>query len=173
MDINRITSKYVAAEDRFGLSGVDAEGRALVLWLTQRLLNRLVSALCRGLEKHNSQSQRADVLGGLRSQIEQGFAQQKAMANLAHNAPVTAPVDAAQWRVDAVDIVQGVGGVRLTFKGSCDAERASLVLSATALRQWLTILFSQYRQAGWSTHAWPVWMEHSEGAGKDKAISLH
>ena len=173
MNIKRITSQYVVAEDRLRVAGVAEDGRALTLWLTQRLLNKLVATLCRGLEKHNGHSQNAGASQGLRSHVEQSFAQQRAMANFAYSAPVIAPVDSPQWRVDAADIAQGAGGVRLTFKGSEDSQRAELTLSAPDLRQWLTIVFSQYKRAEWPTHVWPDWMEESTQGRRSHSLALH
>ena len=50
-ELQRITTEFVDAEDRIRLAGEDAAGEAVVLWLTQRLLNRLVAHLCDWLEQ--------------------------------------------------------------------------------------------------------------------------
>ena len=43
--LQRITTEYDEREDRIRVSGQLAQGEAVVLWLTQRLLNRLVPHL--------------------------------------------------------------------------------------------------------------------------------
>ena len=34
-------------------------------------------------------------------------------------------------------------------------------MTATALRQWLGIIYAQYRKAEWPTSVWPQWMEEA------------
>lgn len=51
MNLNRVTTVYVDLEDRFRLSGKTQDGQVLVLWLTQRLLCRLVPHLVRWLDQ--------------------------------------------------------------------------------------------------------------------------
>ena len=36
--LDRITTEYIDAEDRLRLSGQSADGSAVVIWLTQRLI---------------------------------------------------------------------------------------------------------------------------------------
>ena len=43
--LHRLTTDYVEEEDRIRVSGASANGDTVVLWLTQRLLNRLVPHL--------------------------------------------------------------------------------------------------------------------------------
>ena len=45
LELSRITTIYVDKEDRIGLVGEDSNGEHHKLWLTQRLLNRLVEKL--------------------------------------------------------------------------------------------------------------------------------
>ena len=48
--LTRITTRYVALEDRIRLAG-EVEGAGMVsIWLTRRLLQRLLPKLLRGLE---------------------------------------------------------------------------------------------------------------------------
>lgn len=48
--LQRMTTDYIVQEDRIRVTGECAGGGVLVLWLTQRLLVRLVPPLCRWLE---------------------------------------------------------------------------------------------------------------------------
>eukprot|EP01036_Dinobryon_divergens_P055429 gene55429-74016_t len=43
--LQRITTEYIEAEDRVRLSGVSPSGEALSLWVTQRLLSRLLKVI--------------------------------------------------------------------------------------------------------------------------------
>lgn len=161
IEIERFTTDYSPGEDRMRLSGLDAGGQELVLWLTRRLLDLLVFNLCAGLEKHAVQHGPDGSTDALRKQAELGFAQQKALAHLQRSSPVQPTPQAPAWRVEEVDIAQGAGGARLTFKGVAEGEIAALVLPAAALRQWLGIMFELYRRAGWPVHVWPVWVEEA------------
>ena len=41
-NLQKITTEFVEIEDRFKLTAVSGEGEIVVLWLTQRLLGKLV-----------------------------------------------------------------------------------------------------------------------------------
>lgn len=158
-NLQRITTEYDPSEDRVRLTGSSEEEEARVLWLTQRLLNRLVPHLCQRLEKEAPQRPGGE--RSLRAQLEQSFAQQRARAALSGQAPVQAPANVSAWRVDAVDLKFEAGGVRLTFKGALQADLAVLQLPLFGLRQWLGILHGQYRRAAWPLQVWPVWVEEA------------
>jgi hypothetical protein len=147
-ELQRVTTEYVAAEDRIRLSGEAADGTTIVLWLTQRLLNLLAPRLTGGLERPDSAS----------DTLLQGFAQQAAEASLSPQPAVEVTTPAASWRVDAVDILSGPDGVALTFR-SDEGPAARLTLATEPLRQWLGILRRQYQAAGWTDRVWPDWME--------------
>jgi hypothetical protein len=174
IELKRLTTQYDPAEDRIRLTGTDDEGQTLCLWLTQRLINLLVPHLCQGLEKQASASAAEGMAQPLRSHVEQSFAQQRARAAQRRQAPVVAADGAPQWRVDVLDIKRAPGGVRLVFKGKLEAEQAVVDLPASALRQWLGIVFDQYRRASWPTQAWPAWMEEAAmPAVQASASALH
>ena len=173
-ELKRLTTQYDPDEDRIRLTGTDDQGQTVCLWLTQRLINRLVPHLCQGLEKQDFASAAQAREQALRSHVEQSFAQQKARAALQRQAPVAAADDTPQWRVDSLDIKRAPGGVRLVFKGQLEAQQAALGLPTLALRQWLGIVFEQYRRAQWPTQVWPAWVEEATApAVKAPAHALH
>ena len=164
MEINRFTTQYDPMEDRIRLTGADDRGQTLSLWLTQRLLNRLVPHLCVGLEKRFGAFASKGNGQSLSAHVVQSFAQEKARTALPRSRPVVPTVDAPQWRVETVDVKNAPGGVRLTLKGPTEAEQASLVLSTPAQRQWLGIVYEQYRCASWPMQVWPHWMVEAAGS---------
>lgn len=168
--LNKITTQFDPAEDRVCLSGTTGSAQAMRLWLTQRLINRLVPHLCQALEKPASPSPK--VLEPVRTHLEQSFAQQKARAALPKQPPVVASADSPQWRVDKVDVQQSAGGVRLIFKGGAESEQVMLSLTMPALRQWLGILYGQCLRAGWPVQAWPSWMEESVLDKQPKSVGV-
>ncbi len=158
IELQRLTTQYDPAEDRIRLSGSAGEGQVLVLWLTQRLINRLVPHLCKGLEKRLQSKLGAQKL---QAHVQQSFAQQRARAALQRQAPVQPDADSPQWRVETIDVKQAPGGVRLLLKGIDETQEAVIDLPTPALRQWLGILFEHYHRAAWSPQVWPDWMEEA------------
>ena len=173
-ELQRITTEFVDAEDRIRLAGEDAGGDALVLWLTQRLLNRLVAHLCAWLEQriptnihHYAAAAQAEVI--------QSFAQQAALAALEPQPPVQSSVQSRAWLVHSVDIASGDQGVMLTFKAAeAGSPCATLTLQDQPLRQWLNILHDQYQKAEWPLTVWPEWMAAPQPvSAPPHAVILH
>lgn len=154
--LHRLTTDYVEEEDRIRVSGASANGDTVVLWLTQRLLNRLVPHLTAWLAAQVTPGAAAPAVQAAHRDIVQGFAQQAARAQLTPQPPVLAAAPAASWRVTSVDLSHSAQAVLLTLKG--EGEAAQLKLPAQALRQWLGILYAQYQRGEWPTAVWPAWM---------------
>lgn len=159
--LNKFTTQSDLTEDRIRLSGTIDNDQTLQLWLTQRLVNRLVSHLCQILEKPVSlNSKTPPPIRGYsqRTRLEQSFAQQQARVTLPKQPPVVPSADSPQWRVDHVDIQHAKSGVRLIFKGATETQQVMVSLPTSALRQWLGILYGQCLRAEWPLQAWPSWM---------------
>jgi len=174
MDLHRITTEYIDSEDRIRLTGQLASGDTVVLWLTQRLLNRLVPHLTAWLDQQVAPASSIPSVQAAHQDFLQGFAQQAARAQLTPEPPVRASSIVASWRVDAVDVNQGEDAVVLTFRGEADA-RAVLKLAAQPLRQWLGIVYEQFLRGEWPIAAWPTWMEAiapAQAAGRSATL-LH
>jgi len=171
MELNRLTTQYDPMQDRIRLAGELKSGQSAVLWLTQRLLNRLVPHISQQLEKPIAS--KADV-PSVQAHLQQSFAQQRARTELPRQAPVTAEKNSIQWLVKTVGLKANQKGIRLVFTGFADMEQAALALPATPLRQWLNILHDQYRVAGWATTMWPEWLEESLPLTMaDRSTALH
>lgn len=156
--LSRLTTEYIEAEDRIrvtgelpALAGEDSP-RTVVLWLTQRLLNRLLPHLLQWLERH-------DVPQGW-DEVVQGFAQQAAVAALPAQAPVRSAPESRAWLVQSLQLTCTPESVQLGFQAAAaeDAPPADLVLQAQALRQWLNIVYDQYVRASWPLALWPQWL---------------
>lgn len=161
--LQRITTEYVEEEDRIRLTGELASGDIAVLWLTQRLVNRLVPHLAAWLARQVTPASAIPSVQAAHRDIVQGFAQQAARAQLAAAPPVLASSSQAGRRVDSVDLTQGESVVVLTFKGEAEAH-ATLTLAAQPLRQWLSIVFEQCLRGEWPTTVWPAWMEPAQAS---------
>lgn len=162
--LKRITTQYIPFEDRIRLTGSDQGSGTLTLWLTQRLLNRMVVPLCEGLEKQTTpavKSASGPSIPSVQAHLVQTFAQQKAAAALPKDGPVVTAPESPVWLVATVLIKHTPDSVRLTFKGSDEVQRAELTLTLFELRQWLGIVYKQFQSAAWPTQLWPAWVEEA------------
>lgn len=164
MKLKRLTTEYVDFEDRIRLTGEASAGERVVLWLPQRLLQRMLPVLLGWLEPQAGQAPHTEVL--------QGFAQQAARAELPLQAPVTAEAGSAGWLVHSVDITQTPQAVRLTF---CDAagRAATVTLATKPLRQWLNIVHDAYSKAEWPRGVWPEWVREGAASNGQSDVVLH
>ncbi len=168
--LQRITTEYVDLEDRIRLTGELTGGSTMVLWLTQRLVSRLVPHLTAWLEQQVASASGIASLQAAHQDIVQGFAQQAAQAQLVPEPPVRVAASHTGWRIGAVDITQSEQAVVLTFKGEAN-EHATLTLAAQPLRQWLGIVYEQCLRGEWPTKVWPAWMEQAQTGSTPVALS--
>lgn len=187
--LQRITSIYSDVEDRFRITGEVSDESTRCLWLTQRLLLRLVPHILEWL----NEIARAEGKGDLgQAELMQDFAQQAAKARLEPQAAVPVPTmpdpnaaiettpDAATagqqeaiWLVKEVDISKSTNGIlTLTFKHE-SANGVQLAMAPIELRQWLIILHSQWLQAGWPAAIWPEWVDTSPKPSDQPVKELH
>ena len=168
--LERITTVYVAAEDRLRLTGELANAEVQTIWLTQRLLVRLVPLLTQWLDGQNHTVQGPD---NLRTELLQTFAQQAARADTAVQSPVRAAAASPAWLAESVDVNRGSSALTLTFHGA-PAHQASLVLAPKPLRQWLGIVHDAcVGPAHWLAVPWPVWLRDSAAGATPQAKVLH
>ena len=187
--LQRITSIYSDVEDRFRITGEVSDESTRCLWLTQRLLLRLVPHILEWL----NEIARAEGKGDLgQAELMQDFAQQAAKARLEPQAAVPVPTmpdpnaaiettpgaatagqQEAIWLVKEVDISKSTNGIlTLTFKHE-SANGVQLAMAPIELRQWLIILHSQWLQAGWPAAIWPEWVDTSPKASDQAVKELH
>jgi hypothetical protein len=161
-DLQRLTTQFVDAEDRIRLSGEDADGAVRVLWLTRRLLDRLVPVLCGKLEPDAS----------AHAELLSSFRQEAAQSQLAPQEPVPAASADTQALVTRIDMARVERGLRLAFFDH-DTEAAAIVMPELSLRQWLAILRDQFRIAGWPENTWPAWTDPKSAPEAGSAPSWH
>lgn len=154
--LRKITTEYFGHEDRIRISG-DVDGQnAVVIWLTQRLLQRLVPALLQHLGLREA---------AVNAEILQSFAQQSAVSELDHQAPVKASADCTAYLPTKVDIRKAGEFVCLEF-ASENNPSIILELGVVSLRQWLAILYDAYLRADWPLDVWPDWIGGQGGAAQ-------
>ena len=157
--LERVTTRYSVAQDRICLAGELPGGSPVVLWLTQRLLRRLLPPLLAWLQEQGGAAHA--VMGqALYADALQGFAQQAARAQLQPQAPVQVPEGSLSCLVERVDMGRSPEAVHLVFRDAQGAV-AAMVLQARPLRQWLGIVFDAWQQAEWPLEVWPDWLRES------------
>lgn len=164
-ELQRLTTEYVEAEDRIRISGELASGETVVMWLSQRLLMRLLPHLFLWLEKQSNDN--------IPMEIEQSFAQEAAKADLAPEAPVQRLAESQEWLVGAVDLTPNANALAMSFRSET-GQRETLALQAVALRQWLEIIHALWGAAEWPSDVWPEWIaSQTPKSEHDHASRLH
>ena len=169
--LQRITSEYIESEDRFRLTAISDAEETIILWITQRLLIRLVAHFLGWLEKEAPKGSRSSAIGNETKSALQGMAQQSASANLQNQSAVTANSDSAALLVKEIDIKMSEEVVLLVFKCD-DDQKAELSFTIQQLRQWLGMIHQLWRQAGWPVSIWPDWMDDNQQPDSVSADSL-
>ena len=168
--LRKFTTTYSESEDRLRLAGETTEGAASVaLWLTQRLMNRLVTVIAQWLEADT----RSRAPHSLDAELHNAFIQEAATRRLEPAAPVATPLQQPPTLVISVDLRREDDFFFIIFRaGTEDADPPFMRLSPTELRQWLGILHGLYRTAGWPFDAWPEWFS-GVGHATPQAAVLH
>ena len=166
--LTRITAEYVAQEDRIRLSGERAGAEPLTIWVSRRLLNRLLPVLLQWLERSGGTLPAVNLS---HAETRQSFALQAARAGLAPQAPVRVKQGAESWLAQSVDFASTTSAVRLTFKAA-DDQAATLALNSQQLRQWLSILHDLWLKAEWQGEVWPQWVREAAPVTQ-QSIVLH
>ena len=162
MELSRLTTEYVDYEDRLRLTGGGVQEGGCALWLTRRLLDRLLPHVFAWLEGHYGKLPRADLLTE--------FAQQRAVAALTETAAVS--IEASPRLVYGVDVTTTDAQLHLVFK-SAEGPLASMGFQPEQLHQWLSILNAAYERAGWSRAVWPQWLHAAHDVHAPAAAMLH
>ncbi len=178
--LQKFTTEFLAEEDRLRLSGVLEDGQQVVLWLTQRLVRRLVPHLCGWLEKQTLagvSAARPQAIA-LEHQEIHHMAQQAAQGVLQtrQQEPVQARPSAFSGLVQIVKLETGAARLQLILRVEQEAPAEYHVdFSPMMLRQWLDIVYRHCESAQWPLDIWPQWMAPRGTAGHDlpAAAVLH
>jgi hypothetical protein len=158
--IKKITTRYSQTEDRFSLYAQADDGTIISLWLSQRMLLRLIPRMLGWLEIQKNTSLQNDARA---TDTINEFAQQEAHYSLEYEEPVQSlikpednPLPNKQPLVTKIDIKWEDQLMELHFKDDKNSV-APLVLNQLNARRWLAILHSQWLISEWSPKVWPEW----------------
>lgn len=125
----------------------------VVFWLTLRHCRRIVPALTACLESKNADETVVDrsLTLSCRQHAAEWEQRKKPSAK-----PVMPSGEAHSVLPRQVTVACMEKGAALIFPLG-NGKSAKLLMTLQELRQWLGILYRQFRQAGWPLDAWPEW----------------
>ncbi|KFE57147.1 hypothetical protein [Pseudomonas syringae] len=165
LELKRITTEMHDLEDRMQLTGELTSGEPVVLWMTQRLVKRLVPHLLTWLQPAAPTGKSA-VVADYHTAAVQSFAQQAALAQLPEQSAVQATPQHSAWLIETIDVTRTEEIIALTFKSG--EQQATLLMAPQPLRQWLAILHDQCVKGEWALEIWPEWILDSIPTGGPK-----
>ena len=177
-NLEKITTEYVASEDRMRVSGQISGKKIVIIWLTQRMLILFLPKLFDWLNKKTkSLSSNNTHRESSLNVIMQTFAQEAAINDLLgqNQAPVQ-PVYNNNILIQEIDITSGDFAIRVGFKSESNDEDFRLInltLEQGPLRQWLHILYVQSQKGGWTLKIWPEWLREAEEEELNPKILAH
>ncbi len=166
--LKKVTSEFVETEDRFRLSALTTEDKAVAFWLTQRLLTRLISHLSKQLELGSSElgnkpKIQEDNNSGDTKANHESFAAQSAVKIEKKCKPIL---------ITEVDVKFGKSSLTLVLK-SDNKSYASVYFSLSELKQWLEILYTLWHRAGWPISLWPQQLRNSTSIKEVSTNTIH
>lgn len=179
MEFEKLTTRYDEYQDRICVDGQTGHGEVVTLWLTHRLLQRLMPLLLGIITPLPGSALDVEAMAAWelnRSRAKQK--PQKAVERPALQAPpgggepVTSPAPPI-WLVESVNLNGSPTQTCMVFRTGT-GEVASVSFSAEQLRQWVAIVYGQWQIAGWSPAMWPDWLkEAAEKPGQGTGTLVH
>lgn len=160
-ELQRITTSYVDLEDRFKLVAALEQDRVVTLWLSQRLLRRLLPMLLSWLGNADASSK---VQGQKSSTSSIPPLEEEKV-----EPPVLEANSFATHLIKEVEIKQSTEQIFLGFKDQ-DA-LYTLALNQVSLKQWLDIIKMLWNAADWPTEVWPKHFDVIET--KNDSLVIH
>ena len=151
--IQTFTGRYDPLEDRLRLDAVDAQGGKQAIFLTRRLVDRVIPVLVSHLEGKTPEGVPADLAQGM-SQSRARQARQTGEATPA----VAADTETPTWLCRTIHFQKADHGLNVIFTDDTQVDAVMPMVEAN-LRAVLDIFFDLYTKAGWPTEPFPEWMK--------------
>ena len=165
-----VTMNFDPIEDRIVMNSSDKKGKVERLWLSRRLLDKLIPTLTDQLEMNSSNK--------IPTELEQSLAQEKAEIDKEKLEAVKMKAQNPSWLVTTIKVARNKNDFRLLFIGQntgddgCPSNQAKFDLATENLRQWLNAICKIYAKAEWDTKAFPLWIKENRPDSK-KPILLN
>ena len=151
--IKTFTGRYIPVEDRLRLDAVDADGNKQSLFMTRRLVDRIIPVMVEHLEGQTPE--------GMPSDLVQEMQQEKALqvhAEGGAEAPIKVSPDAVPWLCRTVHLTKTGSSLVVVFTDDAHIE-AQMPMTAENLRVVLDIFKTLFTSAEWGLDAFPDWMQ--------------
>lgn len=125
------------------MSSITEEGPGLKLWVTLRLLNRLVPHL---MDRYQTPAEPDTQISTQEKKLTAGQVQQEKA--------VTLPAGCMEFLVTSVDISYRQKVLGLVFRGQKLEHKADFLLDEDKVHSWLRALQHCYRLGDWQASAW-------------------
>lgn len=162
--VRRFTTEYIVAEDRIRLAVERQDDAVQHLWLTRRLMLRMVPELVKYLTEvaptAPEMAKQGPNTSGL-SDNAQRLQQMEALGQIAQQPPVRASEEAEaadNLLIASLRVQMGRNGIRVSFLVADGTVVLQMPFVHDALRQWLGILHMSFRKAQWADDVWPAWI---------------
>ena len=170
--LKRITTEYIEPEDRIRLAGLTGDNQTVSIWLTMRLLKRLINHCLNLLDKNTPELKAAATQNEQSRKNMKSFLQQSAEQQIVEEKKVTVTNDSPNHLAVEIDVKNNDDGVVLIFKGEFRPDCA-IHLNNQQLRQWLAMLHMIWQKAEWPNLVWPDWMSSSSAETVPDLTSIH
>ncbi|MDA9677874.1 hypothetical protein N9T52_00270 [bacterium] len=154
----RVTLAYSSEQDRIFMDGISAHGETKRLWLTARLVNRLVPHLLRITGNASSETRLSGV-------------------PITQNAEATKPVEFVEGSeeslIGSIDIRSRDSATALIFKDRSTTAQASLILSLGETLQWANALKQCHIRGGWSASLWEEARSLMPNEAQHNSVTIH
>tara|TARA_A100001011_G_C14252663_1_gene818612 strand:- start:1002 stop:1532 length:531 start_codon:yes stop_codon:yes gene_type:complete len=172
-DIITVTMQFDPLEDRIIMDCSDKSKKTQRLWLTRRLLDKLIPRLTKEIEISS--------INKNSSQLEQLFAQEKALINQKKTQAVKLNKSSPSLLVTSVQVGKSNSEFKLIFiddrilelemiKKENTKNKAQFDLAISNLRQLLNAFFKIYKKATWDTEKFPNWIEENILKSEKKSL---
>ena len=155
--LKRITTEYIELEDRIRLAGLTEENQTVCIWLTMRLLKRLITHCLNLLEKNTPELKEMPTQNEQCRKSIHNFVQQSAEQQVVEETAVKVTKNSPNHLAAEIDVKSDHAGVTIIFKGEFSSHYA-IYLNNQQLRQWLGMLHMIWQKAEWPNLVWPDWM---------------
>ena len=170
--LKRITTEYIELEDRVRLAGLTGDDQTVSIWLTMRLLKRLINHCLNLLDTNTPELKTAPTQSEQSRENMKNFLQQSAEQQIVEEKEVKVTDNSPNYLVVEIDVKNSNNGIVLIFKGKFRPDYA-VHLNNQQLRQWLGMLHMIWQKAEWPNLVWPDWMSSSSAETVPRLTSIH
>lgn len=163
LKLRRVTLVYDSAEDRIQMRGASDVEDVYSFWLTLRMSREIVKAITGHLEK----VQGARTPGPQKDSVQRSL-HSGAKTAMRRSKPVGYRTSTDSRLLSSVTLRVTDRSILLKLPME-DKKQAVLPLTFNEARQWLEILYQQFKKAEWPLDNWPAWIEGSSEAKRDRA----